>query len=57
MDRKEAMKWTGDLDFKPGEIKRMATGRFADPEMQAFFDELDAKLEERKAAKKANRIK
>lgn len=52
MDRKEAMKWTGDLDFKPGEIKRMATGRFADTEMQAFFDELDAKLEERKAAKK-----
>lgn len=53
MDKTEAMKWTGDLAFKPGEIERMATCKFADPEMQAYFDELDAKLEAIEAAKKA----
>ena len=34
MDRKEAMKWTGDLDFKPGELERLVTGVPADPKVQ-----------------------
>lgn len=57
MDRKEAMKWTGDLDFKPGELKRMAAGKYADPEMQAFFDKIFADTEKRRAEKRAKEIK
>ena len=43
MDRKEAMKWTGDLDFKPGELEKIGTGKYADPKAQAAADRFFAK--------------
>lgn len=42
MDRKEAMKWTGDLDFKPGELEKMGTG-FSNPQWKDWNERMNKK--------------